>query len=64
MDVLDSNNWDKYRPRFIILETVEYGSNGLYTWTKQNDIFDPYLKGKGYSVIAETGVNTIYKKDY
>jgi len=61
MDVLESNNWDKYKPAYIILETVEYGKNWQNTWTKQNDIFDPYLKSKGYTVIAETWINTIYK---
>lgn len=61
MNVLESNNWEKYRPTYIILETVEYAKNGVNTWTKQNDIFDPYLKSKGYWVIAETGINTIYK---
>lgn len=61
MDVLQSNNWEKYRPSYIILETVEYAKNGRNTWTKENDIFDPYLKSKGYWVIAETGINTIYK---
>lgn len=61
MDVLESNNWEKYKPSYIILETVEYAKNGKDTWTKQNNIFDPYLKNKGYWVIAETGINTIYK---
>jgi hypothetical protein len=27
MDVLESNNWEKYRPSYIILETVEYAKN-------------------------------------
>ena len=62
MDVLKSNNWDKYRPTYIILETVEYAKNWKNTWTKENAIFDPYLKSKGYLVIAETGINTIYKQ--
>lgn len=61
MNVLESNNWEKYKPKFIILETVEYGTNWKNTRIKQNNIFDPYLKNKWYSVIAETGINTIYK---
>jgi hypothetical protein len=24
MDVLESNNWNKYKPNYIIVETVEY----------------------------------------
>jgi FkbM family methyltransferase len=62
MDVLESNNWEKYTPSYIILETVEYAKNWIDTWSKQNDIFDPYLQAKWYVVIAETGINTIYKK--
>lgn len=61
MDVLESNNRDKYKPTYIILETVEYGEHGANTWTKQNDVFDPYLKSKWYAVVAETGINTIYQ---
>lgn len=61
MDVLESNNWEKYKPNYIILETVEYAINWVNTWEKQNHIFDPYLLNKWYSVIAETWINTIYK---
>jgi FkbM family methyltransferase len=63
MDVLMSNNWDKYRPTYIILETVEYGKHGKLTWIKQNDIFDPYLESKWYVIVAETWINTIYKNN-
>lgn len=61
MDVLESNNRDKYKPIYIVLETVEYGERGTNTWEKQNHIFDPYLAKKWYKVIAETWINTIYK---
>lgn len=59
MAVLESNNWEKYRPTYIIVETVENSKDG---WMKQSEIFDPYLQSKWYWVIAETGANTIYKK--
>jgi FkbM family methyltransferase len=58
MDVLESNNWDKYKPSYIILETVEYSKDW---WKKLNDVFDKYLKDKWYWVIAQTAINTIYK---
>jgi hypothetical protein len=61
MDVLESNNRNKYRPTYIIIETVEHSKD----WRiKQNDIFDPYLKSKWYVVVWETGANTIYKKTH
>lgn len=61
MDVLEWNNRYKYKPKYIILETVEYAKKWKKTWTKENYIFDPYLKSKWYFVVAETGINTIYK---
>lgn len=61
IEVLESNNWEKYKPNYIILETVEYAKNWAWTWIKQNYIFDPYMNSKWYTVIAETWINTIYK---
>lgn len=43
MAVLESNNWEKYRPTYIIVETVENSKDG---WMKQSEIFDPYLQSK------------------
>ena len=61
MDVLESNNWSKYKPKYIVLETVEYAKNWKHTWSKESATFDPYMKKRWYVVIAETGINTIYK---
>jgi hypothetical protein len=61
MDVLESNNWNKYKPNYIIVETVEYAKKWKHRRTKENDLFDTYLAWKWYKVIAETGINTIYK---
>jgi FkbM family methyltransferase len=60
MEVLESNDWNKFKPNFIILETIEYERNG--GGKKLNHIFDPYLKEKGYEKIAETYINSIYAK--
>jgi FkbM family methyltransferase len=62
MDVLKSNDWQKFRPNFIILETLEYRENN--TGKKLNDIFDPYMEKIGYRKIADTYINTIYEKTY
>lgn len=61
MDVLKSNNRNKYKPNFIILETVEYGKNWPNTWTKESMIFDLYLEELWYKTVAETWINTIYQ---
>lgn len=62
MQVLNSNDWNKYRPHFIILETLEY-RNGT-TGKKLNGAYDPYLKNLGYRVVADTHINTVYEKIY
>ncbi len=61
MEVLKSNDWKKFRPNFIILETLEYreGRAGK----KLNDIYDPYMNELGYSKVADTHINTIYEKN-
>ncbi len=61
MQVLESNEWNLYRPRFIILETLEYRNDN--SGNKLNDIYDPYMKNLGYQKIADTHINTIYEKN-
>ena len=62
MQVLSSNDWKKFRPHFIILETLEYreGNKGK----KLNDTYDKYMNGIGYNKVADTYINTIYEKSY
>lgn len=61
MQVLQSNDWNKFKPRFIILETLEYRSGT--TGKKLNEKYDPYMKEIGYHIVAETHINTIYEKN-
>jgi FkbM family methyltransferase len=62
MEVLESNDWNKFRPRFLIIETLEYKKDGA--GKKLNNIFDPYTEKIGYRKIADTYINTIYEKNY
>ncbi len=62
MEVLKSNDWNIYRPDLIILETLEYKKDR--TGKKLNYLFDPYMESIGYNKIADTYINTIYKKEY
>lgn len=62
MEVLESNDWNIYRPRFVILETLEYNRHG--EGKKLNRTFDPYMESVGYTVRAETYINTIYEKTH
>ncbi len=61
MEVLKSNDWNKFRPRFIILETLEYRAS--QAGKKLNNLYDPYMEKIGYTKIADTYINTIYEKN-
>jgi len=58
MEVLKTNDWERFRPRFIVIETVEFDV-GIYG-KKLNDIYDVYMKSIQYEKIADTYLNTIY----
>ena len=62
LEVLKSGDWDKFRPHFVILETLEYREGN--TGKKLNDTYDVYMSGIGYNKIADTHINTIYEKNY
>lgn len=58
LNVLKSNNWEKYRPHVIIVENTEFdldhaGSDPIYT----------YLKSKNYTLYAKTGLSLIFKSN-
>lgn len=59
MEVLKTNNRDKYKPTYIILETLEYKKD--WTWEKNNKIYDNFLLNKWYKKISDTYINSIYK---
>lgn len=58
MEVLNSNDWNIYRPHLIMVEAQEYWREEL--WKKLDNIFDPYFKEIGYTKIADTLLNSIY----
>lgn len=60
MEVLESNNREKYKPDYIVLETMIYKSDDL-PWIKDSHRFTDYLKNYWYIPIADTYVNTIYQ---
>ena len=62
MEVLKSNDWNIFRPHFIILETIEYRRENA--GNKLNNTYDAYMDSIGYKKIADTYVNTIYEKTY
>ena len=55
--VLQSNNWKKYRPSFICVEIMEFGSNMI----KRNKEIDSFLCSVKYKEVFFNGLNSIYK---
>jgi len=59
MEVLKSNNWKKYQPRVICLETASRGYGSDYS-----DDFEKYLSKFGYKKAAQTRLNSIYLREF
>ena len=60
MEVLCSNNWEKYKPSYIVVETLIYKGDGT-PWKRDDEKYTTYLAQYGYTPIANTYVNTIYQ---
>lgn len=56
-NVLNSNNWEKYRPNFILTEDLELDVNNIY-----NSPVSKFLLEKNYSFYAKT-LNTVFYKN-
>lgn len=59
IEVLKSNNWELYRPAYIILESLDHKNDG--TGQKLNATMDAYMSEIGYEIVADTYLNSIYK---
>lgn len=59
LDVLKSNNWDKYRPQLIIVEVFNVDD---FNSANTNEI-TVYLKSKKYKLFVKTLSNLIYKNE-
>ncbi len=57
LEILQSNNWSKYRPKVIIVETAEYRKDAAI---RTHVVFNEYLANQGYVKIADTYINGIY----
>jgi FkbM family methyltransferase len=56
LKVLKSNNWLKYRPKFVLIEEI---NNSFYSDWVQSDIYK-YLHTIGYDLIAKTYYTYFY----
>lgn len=62
LEVLRSNNWKKYRPKLLCIETIDFADLLINTKITSNGkkSIDEYLSEKGYEEYASNGLNTIY----
>ncbi len=60
--VLKSNDWKKFRPKIICIETADYQGfkQVIHSRTKANEI-DLFLISKGYKVLLDNQTNSIYQ---
>ncbi len=55
-EIIKSIDYEQFKPRLICLETMEYMGEKRSDF---NDITE-FLKKNGYSIVADTGLNTLY----
>lgn len=55
LNVLKSNNWEKYRPQLIMVEDLKFKNIEEYN---QSEIYN-YMKSLNYSIVAKT-INTVF----
>lgn len=53
IEVLESNNWSKYRPKYILVETHN---------DDKKDNIDKFLIDKGYNLVSIANITSIYKQ--
>jgi FkbM family methyltransferase len=57
LEILHSNDWVKYRPKVVIVETAEYRKDSA---TRTHSAFNNFFTSLGYVKIADTYINGIY----
>ncbi len=59
-EVLQTNDWETFRPTFVLVETAEYDKPDDESLEGK---FNLYMEKVGYKKVANTPMNTIYKDD-
>jgi len=57
LEILQSNDWGKYRPKVVIVETAEYRKDAA---VRTHHAFNAFMASQGYIKIADTYINGIY----
>lgn len=57
-EVLQTNDWDTYRPNFVVVETAEFDKPDDESLEEK---YNMYMTEIGYKKVANTPMNTVYK---
>ena len=63
MSVLKSNNWERFRPRYLCIETASESGDGARTKKIQKAV-GVYLRAHGYNYVLSNSLNSFYKDSY
>ncbi len=62
LEILQSNDWSKFRPKVIVVETAEYRKDAA---VRTHQAFNEFMTAQGYVKLADTYINGIYMEgDY
>jgi FkbM family methyltransferase len=57
LEVIQSNDWNRFRPKIVIVEVVRHqGDHGI----RQHRDFDAFMEKNAYKKLADTYINCIY----
>lgn len=59
LKILQSMDFEKYRPLFMIIEMIPYRANKVVIGEKNQEIVE-FMKNKGYVEYAFTGINSVF----
>ena len=58
LEILESNDWNHYRPDFILIEIHTDGRN----WEIPDSCVARYLRERGYEVVGQSVVTTLFRR--
>ncbi|SRR5258706_2298030 len=60
-EVLESNNWKKFRPTLVCIETGEFSSIIKGKSSNKKYLIDKFMGKNGYGQVFTNGLNSLYK---
>jgi FkbM family methyltransferase len=60
LEVLQSNDWNKYRPKVVCIETGDFSSLIIGDKSNKKNMIDSFMFKNGYKEYYDNNLNTIY----